>query len=70
MARNMLSEEFSLSKRHLGVIFIAFGAVIVVGAGLALLRTGVTGMLGIGFIAGMLIGLVGLTLLPLGDAPA
>jgi len=66
MARNMLSEEFSLSKRH----FIAFGAVIVVGAGLALLRTGVTGMLGIGFIAGMLIGLVGLTLLPLGDAPA
>jgi len=70
MARNMLSEEFSLSKRQLGVIFIAFGAVIVVGAGLALLRTGVTGMLGIGFIAGMLIGLVGLTLLPLGDAPA
>jgi hypothetical protein len=71
----MLKEDFTLSKRHLGILLLAGGLL----AFLAILAIdifdfGREGGIGpaqrIALIVAALIALVGLTLIPLGDAPA
>lgn len=71
----MLSTDFTLSKRHLGLIFLiggglAFLAII----GIDLLDAGREGGIGpaqqVALAFSALVALAGLTLIPLGSAPA
>jgi len=65
----MLSNDFTLTKRHLGVILLAAGVILLVAAGIAQ----VAGTGGVGTVQKMVLAggvvsvLVGLTLLPLRD---
>ncbi len=72
MWRAWLSNDFTLTKRHLGVILMAAGVILLAAGGIAQ----VVGTGGVGTVqklvlaGGVLSVVVGLTLLPLGDQPA
>jgi hypothetical protein len=74
MLRQFLSDTFTLTKRHLGLILLAAGIVALVGA--VAVEIAHSGPVRFGTVQklGMLVGaisvVIGLTLLPLGDRPA
>jgi hypothetical protein len=74
MLRDFLSEDFTFTKRHLGVMLLVAGVMIVVvmAAGELFVSTssGIGIMQRLGFLVGGVSAAVGLTLLPLGSRPA
>jgi hypothetical protein len=74
MLRQFLSDEFTLTKRHLGLILLAAGIVALVGAvAVEIVHSGPVRFGTVQKLV-MLVGaislVIGLTLLPLGDRPA
>jgi hypothetical protein len=71
---DFLSEDFSLTKRHLGVALLAAGVIVLAGMGaaevLSVTSAGIGTMEKLGIAAGVLSTMIGLTLIPLGDRPA
>lgn len=71
MLRRLLAEDFTVTKRQLGMVligvgFLSTGVVLVsfvAGDGLRLVQL-------FGALGGLVSGVIGLTLLPLGDRPA
>jgi hypothetical protein len=74
MWRKWLSDEFTLTKRHLGVLLLAGGVMLLAAAVLAeFVRSGPGGIgtvQQLSLLIGALSVLAGITLLPLGDRPA
>jgi hypothetical protein len=74
MLRDFFSEDFTFTKRHLGVMLLVAGVVIVVAMTAAEVfsstSTGIGTMQRLGFLVGGVSAAVGLTLLPLGSRPA
>jgi hypothetical protein len=74
MLREIFSEDFTFTKRHLGVMLLVAGVLIVaaMAAGEVLSSTsaGIGTMQRLGFLVGGVSAVVGLTLLPLGSHPA
>lgn len=74
MWRRWLSDEFTLTKRHLGIILLLAGLGLLAAAALAeVVRSGPGGIgtvqqfsIGVGILSAA----AGITLLPLGDQPA
>ncbi len=72
MWRAWLSNDFTLTKRHLGLILLAAGVILLAAGGIAQ----IVGTGGVGTVQKMVLSggvlsiLVGLTLLPLRDQPA
>lgn len=71
---DLLNEDFTLTKRHLGYLLAAGGMAILLAAGLAEIIRSAPGGFGtvqqIAVLAGLASLVVGLTLLPLADRPA
>jgi hypothetical protein len=69
-----LSEDFTFTKRHLGIVLLAAGVMIVVAVAVAeafiSTSAGIGTMQRLGLLAGGVSAAVGLTLLPLGSRPA
>lgn len=72
MWRTWLSDDFTLNKRHLGLILLATGLILIAAGGIAqIIGTGGVGTVQkMVLLGGALSFLVGLTLLPLRDQPA
>jgi hypothetical protein len=74
MIRDFFSEDFTFTKRHLGIVLGVAGVVIVVAMAAAEVfsstSTGIGTMQRLGFVVGCVSAAVGLTLLPLGSRPA
>ncbi len=74
MLRGFFSEDFTFTKRHLGVMLLAAGVMIVVAMAAAEVFVSTTAGIGtmqrLGFLVGGVSTAVGLTLLPLGSRPA
>lgn len=74
MLRDFLSEDFTFTKYHLGVLLLATGVIIlaamVAAEVLSSASTGIGTMQRLGFLIGGVSVAVGLTLLPLGNRPA
>jgi len=72
--RTFFSDDFTLTKRHLGVILLVAGLVLLlamVGVDAVSSRPGGFGTIQkLGILVGTLSAIVGLTLLPLGNRPA
>jgi hypothetical protein len=68
--RQVFSEDFTVSKRQLGVALVVLGAALLLAAAVLTALDGVRLAAIIGGLAGGAGVLVGLTLLPLGDRPA
>lgn len=71
----MFSKEFTLSKRHLGIILLVIGIVgFIVIIGIDVIRAGREGGIGpaqqFALGAMLLLALIGASLIPLGDDPA
>jgi hypothetical protein len=71
----MLRNDYTFSKRHLGIIMLVGGGLAVIGLlAIDLLDAGREGGIGpaqqLALIAAFLVALIGLTLIPLGDKPA
>lgn len=74
MLRDFFSENFTFTKRHLGVVLLVAGVIILVAMTAAEVfsstSTGIGTMQRLGFLVGGVSAAVGLTLLPLGSRPA
>jgi hypothetical protein len=74
MLRDFLSEDFTFTKRHLGVVLLVVGGMIVVAVTVVEVfistSAGIGTMQRLGFLVGGASAAVGLTLLPLGNRPA
>lgn len=70
----IFSAEFTLTKRHLGLLLLAGGLVLIVGMVAAEWLDSQSGGFGtvqkLGLLAGIAATLIGLSLLPLGSQPA
>lgn len=71
----MLHKDYTFTKRHLGILLVIVGAAAIAGLlAIDLLNAGREGGIGpaqqIGLALGALAAFTGLTLIPLGDAPA
>jgi hypothetical protein len=74
MLQRVLSEDFTFTKRHLGLVLMAAGVIVLVtmlaAEVFSATSTGIGTMQKLGIGAGILSLTAGLTLLPLGDRPA
>ena len=74
MIRDFLREDFTFTKRHLGVLLLVTGVIILAAMAAAEVfsstSTGIGTMQRLGFLIGGVSAAVGLTLLPLGSRPA
>lgn len=74
MWRRWLRDEFTLTKRHLGVLLLLAGLALLAAAVLAeVVRSGPEGVgtvQKLSILVGLLSTVAGITLLPLGDQPA
>lgn len=70
MLRRFLANDYTVTKRQLGILLIGIGAALIL-VGLASLSGEGSRLLQVaGLLGGLASALIGLTLLPLGDMPA
>ncbi len=70
MSRGFLAEDFTVSKRQLGMLLLGIGVVALLVALISFVDQGPRLVQVPGAAGGLVSVLVGLTLLPLGDMPA
>ncbi|MGQ9848592.1 MAG: hypothetical protein ACUVSU_00930 [Aggregatilineaceae bacterium] len=70
MLRRFLADDYTVTKRQLGILLVGVGAVLILVGLVSLSGEGSRLLQVAGLLGGLASALIGLTLLPLGDVPA